>query len=80
MNTTTPRIITTADRGYSILVDSSISVLTGKHEWTSARGLSMLCNDAGVSISAGDSMDHATIWMSREEARLFAQAILDATA
>jgi len=78
--TTATRIVTTEDRGYSILANSDISVLTGKHDYKDEQNVSILRNDAGVSISASDSMDHAIIWMSREEARMFAHAILDATA
>ena len=78
--TTATRIITTEDRGYSILADNDINVLTGKHDYKDERNLSVLRNDSGVSISASDSMDHAIIWMSREEARMFAHAILEATA
>ena len=77
---TTTRIIATEDHTYSILADSGIIVLTGKHDYREDRGASILRNENGITISAHDTMDHATVCMSRDEARLFAQAILDATA
>ena len=80
MTTATANIITSSDRGYAAIADTTVDVQVGKHDWTDERRVTVLRNDAGVSISASDPMDHATIWLSRDEARLLAQAILDATA
>jgi hypothetical protein len=77
---TSPRIITTHDHGYSIVADSTVMVLTGKHDYTPKRSVSILASEGELSISVADASDHATFWMNTEEARLFAQAILDATA
>jgi len=78
---TTTRIIATEDRGYAIIADTSVLVSAGKHDWTDERRVSVLRGaDGDVSVNAADGSDHATIWLSRDEARLLAQAILDAIA
>ena len=81
MNTATaPRTVTTTDGKYAIIADTTVSVVAGKHDYDGKRSASVNNFGTGVSLSASDGTDHATFYMSREEARLFAQAILNATA
>ena len=77
---TATHIIATHDRAYACVEGSTVLVNTGKHDYTPKSRASILANEGEVSITVADSMDHATFWMNTDEARLFAQAILDATA
>lgn len=77
---TAPTIIATDDLRWAFVVDSKVLVSTGKHDYTSERRASILANEGEVSITVADSIEHTTFWMNTDEARLFAQAILDATA
>jgi hypothetical protein len=78
--TATPRIIASDDRGHAIIADTTVLVLSGKHDWTDERRVSMISTSKGVTLRASDGTEHATIWLGHNEARLLAQAILDATA
>jgi hypothetical protein len=79
---TAPRIITSADAKYAIIDETTVIVVAGSHDFKpNHRSVSINnLSDGTVSLSAADGDRHATFYMSREEARLFAQAILDATA
>lgn len=77
--TTAPRIISDKDAAY--LIDSSVSVVCNKHDWADQCSAGVLrVNDILVSIHASDNSEHATFYMTPDEARLFAQAILDVLA
>jgi hypothetical protein len=79
---TAPRIITSLDAKYAIIDETTVIVVAGSHDFDRNRRSVSINNlkDGTVSLSAADGDMHATLYMSREEARLFAQAILDATA
>lgn len=80
--TTAPRTITSTDGRYAIIDDTAVIVVAGSHTFDrNRRSVSIhQLDDSSVSLSAADGDMHATFYMSREEARVFAQAILDATA
>ncbi|HEY7822570.1 MAG TPA: hypothetical protein VIG24_07050 [Acidimicrobiia bacterium] len=79
---TAPRIISSETSNYAIIADNRVSVVAFEHDYEPRHSMSvsMHGDDNRVAISASDPTAHATFFMSREEARLFAQAILDATA
>lgn len=81
--TTAPRIIATDDRRHAMIADCDIIVVAKQDDYEKdRRGLvvNRQSADGRVSITASDSTDRAVLFMNREEARLLAQAILDATA
>ena len=79
---TAPHIIATDDRRYAIMENTTVVVVARSHDFDSKRRSLTLNNidENNVALSAADCDRHATFYLSREEARLFAQAILDATA
>lgn len=84
MNTTTtrPRVLTTHDGRYGFVTNSTVLVSTGNHDHAASHHNfpSYTVHEGEVSFHVTGSTEHATFWMTTEEARLFAQAILDATA
>ena len=63
------------------ITSDNMTVITGTHDYDTARFMSVDVRHSGrVSIHIRDSREHAGVFMDREDARAFAQAILDATA
>ena len=79
---TAPRIIASSDGGHAIIANNDCLLTTGKHDWSDESRVSVRGNPAAtcVTIDVSNATEHASIWLNREDARLIAQAILDATA
>ena len=78
---TAPRIISSEISNYAIVADNRVIVVASDHDYEPRHSMSVFSGDDNrVAISASDPTAHATFYMSREEARLFAQAILSMTA
>ena len=77
---TTPRILSSESGNYAVIADTTVAVTAFAHDYEDRRSASAhRMNDGRVAISASDPTAHATFYMTRDEARLLAQAILDAT-
>ena len=77
---TAARTITSTSGNYAMIADTTVSVVAGSHDYDGKRSATVHGFGDTVALSASDAERHATFYMSREEARLFAQAILSATA
>lgn len=77
---TVTSIIASDDRSYASVVGSRVIVSTGKHDYTPETHASIFAHEGEVFVRVADAMNHAVFWMPTDEARLLAQAILDATA
>jgi hypothetical protein len=77
---TAPRTIATTSGNYAMIADTTVRVVAGSHDDDGKRSATVHAFDNIVGLSASDEVRHATFYMSRDEARMFAQAILDATA
>ena len=76
---TAPRIIGRDD--WRHMIDSGVLVVAAQHDFidnSHTAGVRVL-NSGTVSIFAGGPSEHATFYMTRDEARMFAQMIFDAT-
>ena len=84
MTTTTdnaPRIIATESGNYAVIADTTVGVTAFAHDYEDRRSATVhRFGDGRIAVSASDPTAHATFYMTPDEARLLAQAILDATA
>lgn len=79
--TTAPRMMTSADGLIGFLHSSKVILQTEQHEYDpSAHPAFFNVQEGEVCIQVRGAKNDATFWMPTEEARLLAQAILDATA
>ena len=75
------RIIASESGNYAFIADGSVRVTAFAHTYEDAHSATVhRFGDDDIAVSASDPTAHATFYLSRDEARLLAQAILDVTA
>lgn len=78
---TAARILATDNLSFGFVDGTTVLVSAGQHDYDrDGRSVSVTVSEGEVSFRVSDTTDHAFFWMNTEEARAFAQHILDATA
>lgn len=79
MENAEPRVITSDDGNYAFIVDTTVLVSAFPHDYEDRHSASVSrLADGRIVMAASDPTNHATIYLQPNEARMFAQAILDA--